>query len=98
MKKQRSYFYKDGPIELTARVYEDHTPGAHDYGLSRPEWTRACAILARHGFDQALAMMDGKAERAIARGDIPICVRWRNLMAAVHAIGSDEPLLCDRIH
>jgi hypothetical protein len=36
--------------------------------------------------------------RAAQRGDISIAVRWRNLMAAIHAIINDERTAGDPSH
>ena len=98
VRRIRSSSSRNLSVDLTVTIYEDDTPGFHDYGLSRPVWIRACSIMSRHGFERALSIMDAKAERAFDRGDLATCVRWRALMAAVHAIGSDDPLPCDRVH
>ena len=85
-------------IKLTVQVWEDDTPGFHDYGLRRSDWRRACRMIERHGFDGSLRAMDGRAWAAAEAGRLGMCVRWRDIMAAVHAIGSDSPLPCDRVH
>lgn len=56
-------------------------------------WRRAARLIGRFGADKALAELDRRAERCVDRRDVPSAVRWRNLMAAIHAISSDQ---CDK--
>lgn len=56
-------------------------------------WRRAARLIERFGVDEALAELDRRAERCVDRRDVPSAVRWRNLMAAIHAISSDQ---CDK--
>lgn len=53
-------------------------------------WRRAARMIDRFGPEQALALLDERAERCIERRDVPSAVRWRNVMAAIHAIVADE--------
>ena len=73
-------------------------PGLHDYGLSRMAWIRAATFLNRFGSEKALDLIDRRAERAADRGDYDTARRWRDLIAAIHAIEEDERLLGDRLH
>jgi len=45
----------------------------------------------RYGAALALELLDARANRAVDRGDIPSAVRWRDVMAAIHAVIKDEP-------
>lgn len=53
-------------------------------------WRRAGKLIERFGADEALALLDRRAERSVDRRDVPSAVRWRNLMAAIHAISAEE--------
>lgn len=55
-------------------------------------------MMQRYGSDNALELMDDRADRALARSDIATCQKWRELMAVIHAIENDEPQPIDRIH
>jgi hypothetical protein len=54
--------------------------------------------MKRYGSEQALELLDQRAERAFAKNDIAMCYRLRDLMVAIHAIEEDEPKLTDRVH
>lgn len=54
--------------------------------------------MRRFGSDRALDLMDARAEKALARGDVSTCRRWRDLMIVIHAIERDELLPSDRVH
>lgn len=54
--------------------------------------------MLRLGSDRALELMDARADRALARGDLAMCHKWRDLMGVIHAIESDEPQPTDRVH
>jgi len=70
----------------------------HDYGLPPQTWRRACRLIGRYGPDGALERLDARAERAAQRGNFSTAARWRDIMAAIHAISNDEPLPCDSYH
>ena len=53
-------------------------------------WRRAARLIERFGADEALAELDRRAESCVDHRDVPSAVRWRNVMAAIHAISSDE--------
>jgi hypothetical protein len=72
--------------------------GIHDYGLPRMTWMRAVRLIKQYGLDEALDVIDERAERASDRGDFETARRWRTLIAAIHAIESDERLLGDNVH
>jgi hypothetical protein len=48
-------------------------------------------LIDRYGADGALALLDERAEKCIGRCDLASAVRWRNVMAAIHAISSETP-------
>ena len=73
-------------------------PSIHDYGLPRMVWRRAVQLMNHYGLDQALDVIDERAERAADRGDFETARRWRDLIAAIHAIENDERLLGDKVH
>lgn len=54
-------------------------------------WRRASQLIDRYGADEALALLDKKAERCIARRDLASAIRWRNVMAAIHAVSWEAP-------
>ncbi len=83
---------------VTIEEYENSTSRLHDYGLTPATWRRGAKFIRLFGGDQALELMNQRAELAMMRGDMKACVRWRNLMAAVHAIESAVPLSSDRVH
>ena len=98
MKKMSKEAYTFGNVRVTLTNIQDNSPRLHDYGLSHSMWVRASLFIDHLGVDEALRAMDERAERAFARGDLRTCMLWRDLMAGVHAIASDEPLPGDRIH
>lgn len=59
----------------------------HDYGLSRSAWRYGARMLDTRSIDEALSILDARAERCIERRDFDSAKRWRAVMAAVHAIG-----------
>ncbi len=65
--------------------------GPHPYPMPPRTWRRASRIMDRYGADQALELLDARASRAVDRNDIPSAVRWRDVMAAIHAVINDEP-------
>jgi hypothetical protein len=97
MKRKKSE-YMVGKYVVTVEVVIDDSPRLHDYGFSRSTWHRGIRLLERFGSDQALEFMDVMADRALGRGDLVTCHRWRDLMAVIHAIEADEPQPTDRIH
>ncbi len=66
--------------------------GPHVYPMPPRTWRRASRIIDRYGADTALEVLDARAEKAVERGDIPSAVRWRDVMAAIHAVINDTPL------
>jgi hypothetical protein len=52
-------------------------------------WRRASRLIDRYGTDGALALLDERAERCVDRRDLASAVRWRNVMAAIHAVSSE---------
>jgi hypothetical protein len=50
------------------------------------------------GADQALGLIDQRAERAADRGDFDTARRWRTLITAIHAIQEDERIRGDSVH
>lgn len=85
-------------FEVTIEIIEDRASRLHDYGIPDSAWRRAMALMKKLGSDLALEKMDARAERAFERGDIKACMRWRDLMVAIHAVEEDEPKLIDRVH
>ncbi len=72
--------------------------GPHVYPMPPRTWRRASRIIDRYGADAALELLDARAEKAFERGDIPSAVRWRDVMAAIHATINDTPLEGDSRH
>lgn len=70
----------------------------HDYGIPRQAWLRGVKFMQHFGAEQALDVIDQKAERAANRGDYDTARRWRDLIAAIHAIQEDERLPGDSVH
>lgn len=80
-------------------VYDADDGGfLQDYGIRRSAWLRGVRLAKHFGTSEALELVDARAERALARGDLDLCIRWRDLIVAIHAIANDEPLLSDRVH
>lgn len=76
----------------------ENDPGLHDYGIPHQAWRRGASFTKRFGAGRALELADQRAERAADRGDYESARRWRDLMAAIHAIQEDERLAGDKIH
>jgi hypothetical protein len=74
----------------------DSTP--HDYGISRQAWIRGVKFMNLFGAEQALDLIDQRAERAADRGDYDTARRWRTLITAIHAVQEDERLRGDNVH
>jgi excinuclease UvrABC nuclease subunit len=72
--------------------------GLHEYGISRQTWRRGVRFMNVFGAEQALEMIDRRAERATERGDYETARRWRDLITAIHAIQEDERLPGDNVH
>lgn len=62
----------------------------HDYGVSRTAWRCGMRMLDKAEVDDALFILDERAERCIARRDLASARRWRAVMAAIHAMADDE--------
>lgn len=73
-------------------------PGLHDYGIPAQAWRRAVNFMQHFGAEQALDIIDQRAERAANRGDYDTARRWRDLITAIHAIQEDERLPGDNMH
>lgn len=73
-------------------------PSLHDYGLPRRTWRRGVKFMKHFGAEQALEVIDQRAERATERGDYETARRWRDLITAIHAIQEDERLPGDNVH
>lgn len=96
--KREKWVDRIGNVRLTIESIIDDAYRLHDYGLSDSMWRRGARFIAKYGPDRALELIDGRAERAFRRADMRTCMRWRDVMAAIHAISDEEPLLTDRIH
>lgn len=96
--KRKKTEYVGGKYDITIESIVDDSSRLHDYGFSRATWYRGVRLMRRLGPDQALELMDIRADRALARGDIEMCHKWRDLMGVIHAIESEEPQPTDRIH
>jgi hypothetical protein len=72
--------------------------GAHVYHMPPRTWRRAARIMDRYGPDEALQLLDARANNAVDRGDISCAVRWRDVMAAIHAVIKDEPEEGEALH
>lgn len=84
--------------DIRIEVYEDTRSRLHDYGLTNATWRRAMRIMQQYGDETALSLLDERAERALIKGNLSVCVRWRDLMAAIHALVESEPKSTDRVH
>lgn len=98
MSKTSKFVARVGAVKVSVELYENDESRLHDYGLTPATWRRAAKFLKVLGGDKALDLMDERAERALVRGDFDTCERWRNLMAAIHAIEEGTPLASDRVH
>lgn len=96
--KRKKTEYVVGKYDVTIESIVDDSSRLHDYGFSRATWHRGARLMRRLGPEQALELMDARAGRALARGDLKMCHKWRDLMGVIHAIESDEPQPTDRIH
>lgn len=72
--------------------------GIHDYGIPRQAWLRGVKFMQHFGAEQALELIDRRAERAAERGDYDTARRWRDLITAIHAVQEDERLPGDNVH
>ncbi|WP_076866167.1 hypothetical protein [Bradyrhizobium mercantei] len=81
-----------GQMTVAMDVIEENT--SFDQGLyhqlTSTTWRRAARLIERFGADEALAELDRRAESCVDRRDVPSAIRWRNVMAAIHAISSGE--------
>jgi hypothetical protein len=80
------------PNYLVEMLISTAPRGPHIYPMPPRTWRRASRIMNRYGAVVALELLDARAERAFKRGDIPGAVRWRDLMAAIHATINDNPM------
>lgn len=90
---------KIGRTTVTMDVIEGSSPT--DLGVYHQVppaiWRRAARLIERFGADEALAELDRRAEECVDRQDVPSAVRWRNVMAAIHAISSED-VVKDRLN
>ena len=86
-----------GRIRIRIETFEATNPGRHDYPFSPRLWRRAARVIDAYGVDPALDALDAKALMAVERGAIDTAVKFRDLMAAIHAIALDEPLPGDMV-
>src|SRR5262249_2679824 len=97
--KSRKTELRSGRVRLIIESFENDEPSLHDYGLKRSaSWLRAVKFMKHFGSAEALRLIDSRAERAIERGDLATCERWRTLITAIHAVEEDELSLGDRLH
>jgi hypothetical protein len=96
--KRKKSEYVAGKYRVTLESIVDDSSRLHDYGFNRSTWHRGVRLMERFGSDRALELMDSMAERALGRGDLGMCCKWRDLMGVIHAIEADEPQPNDRIH
>ncbi|WP_338530624.1 hypothetical protein [Nitratireductor thuwali] len=89
--------YSIGNFDITIESIIDDESRLHDYGFSRSTWLRGVRLMKRFGSEEALELMDQRADGALERGNLALCNRWRDLMGVIHAIEADEPLPSDRI-
>lgn len=54
--------------------------------LAAQTWRRASRFVDAYGVEEALLVMDRRADLALDRGNVPAACRWRDLMVAVHAM------------
>ena len=90
MSEEEMFFYEEGGTSVRVSVLRGSGAAAANYPLRPALWRRAMRLVDVYGVPRCLHLMDGRAEAAIARGDLPTCLAWRDLMVAVHAISSDE--------
>ena len=55
-------------------------------------------LMKHFGSDQALVLIDERAERAADRGNYEAARRWRDLITAIHALEADERSSGDSLH
>lgn len=96
--KRKKTKIRVGNYDITIESIMDKTSRLHDYGFNRSTWHRGANLMRRLGSDRALELMDARADRALASGHLATCHKWRDLMAVIHAIESDEPQPTDRVH
>jgi hypothetical protein len=86
-----------GKFRLTLETYESD-PGTPDYDIPRQSWIRGVKFMKLFGPEEALRIIDERAERAAERGDYDTARRWRTLITAIHAVQEDERLFGQRPH
>jgi hypothetical protein len=86
-----------GRLHVTMEVIEGE-PTIHDYGIPRQAWIHGVKLMEHFGAEQALYLIDERAERATDRGDYDSARRWRDLITAIHTIQEDERLFGERTH
>ncbi len=92
MSDEEILFYDEGGVSVRISVVRGSGGAAvAAYPLRAAQWRRAMRLVDAHGVELSLRLMDGRAEAAIERGDLPTCLAWRDLMVAVHAVSSYEP-------
>jgi hypothetical protein len=86
-----------GRVRIAIETIEGD-PGPHDYGIPCQSWTRGVKFINHFGAEQALELIDQRAERAADRGDYETARRWRTLITAIHAFQEDEHLPGENTH
>lgn len=77
-------------ISLEEISGEGRYAAPHDYRVSRTAWRVGARMLDKMDVDSALAILDDRAERCIAKRDIGSARRWRDVMAVIHAIAAEQ--------
>ncbi len=66
--------------------------------IKKQTWLRACHFINLFGIEQALDIIDQRAERAADRKDWQTAARWRTLITAIHALEDDERFPAESSH
>jgi hypothetical protein len=97
VKSRKIIYHAKGAIRLTIEEIEGEA-SLHLYNLARQDWLRGARLLGKYGAEQALNLIEERAERSVGRGHIETAQRWRRLIIAIHAIERDERLGGEEIH
>jgi hypothetical protein len=96
--KHKKSRYRVGDYDITIESFVNDDSRLHDYGVRRSAWYRGVRLMKRLGSARALDLIEERADRALARGDVAMCCRWRDFIVVIHAIEADETLPTDRVH
>jgi hypothetical protein len=66
--------------------------------LPRRTWHRAVRFVRCYGVEDALDMINHRAEVAAEKSDYATSARWRTLITAIHAMTEPEFLPGERVH